>query len=92
MGWGRTLLLGDIGTQMNLDDLQREISVLHDRLQDNRGADPSEDLAIQQLTDENHKLKLCIGTLSRLLVAKNVLTREELGSISDFIDDAAAGS
>ncbi len=86
MGWGRTLLLGDWGTQMNLDDLEREVSSLHAYFQNNQQSAASQAQAMQQLSDENHKLKLCIGALTRVLLAKNIVTHEELGSVGDMID------
>lgn len=89
MGWGRTLLLGDIGTQMNLNDLEREVTSLHDYLQQSRTSTASQTQAIRHLVDENHKLKLCFGLLSRLLLAKNIVTREELAGAADLVDQAA---
>ena len=32
MGWGRTLLLGDIGTQLNVDEVERDLQEVKDFL------------------------------------------------------------
>lgn len=88
MGWGRTMLLGDVGTQMNVDDLEQDVRSLHDYLNQNRQYELSQADTIAQLTRDNHKLKLCVGTLVRILVAKNIATQEDLGAAADIIDNA----
>ena len=34
MGWGRTLLLGDIGNRLDIEDCERSISALRDTFTD----------------------------------------------------------
>lgn len=89
MGWGRTLLLGDVGTQMNVVDLENQINALHNYLNKNREFEASQVDTINRLVADNHKLKLCIGTLARVLLARNLITADELGNVADMIDDAA---
>jgi hypothetical protein len=86
MGWGRTLLLGDIGTQLNVNDVESDVEQVkqHLEMQDDKNA--SQDQAVAQLQQDNHELKMFVATLLRLLVSKNVLTNEELNRFVDLLD------
>jgi DNA-binding GntR family transcriptional regulator len=86
MGWGRTLLLGDIGTQLNVNDVEADVEQVkqHLEMQDDKNA--SQDEAVARLQQENHELKMYIATLLRLPVSKNVLTKEELNKFVDLLD------
>lgn len=86
MGWGRTLLLGNIGAQLNIDDVQADVKEVrrHLSMQDRR--DRSQDQAIDSLEQENRDLKIYLATLLKLLVSKNVLTSDELTRFVDLLD------
>jgi hypothetical protein len=86
MGWGRTLLLGNIGAQLNIDDVEADVDQVKQHLEMQRDADASQDEAIAQLQQDNHELKIYMATLLRLLVSKNVLTNEELNKFVDLLD------
>ncbi len=86
MGWGRTLLLGDIGAQLNIDDVEADVSRVKDHLEAQDSKDASQDDAISRLQQENHELKIYVATLLRLLVNKNVLTTDELTKFVDLLD------
>jgi hypothetical protein len=86
MGWGRTLLLGDIGAQLNIDDVEAEVEQVRQHLEMQEDKYGSQDQAIVQLQRQNHELKIYIATLVRLLVAKNVVTNQELSKFVNLLD------
>lgn len=86
MGWGRTFLLGDIGNRLDIEDTEKDISQLKQALAGKQNLDAAQDQAIDQLIYENEQLKLYMGSLLRLLVAKNVVSAEELTAFVDLID------
>lgn len=86
MGWGRMLLLGNFGQQMDIQDTQR---ALHDlAIEAERAARVGDQAAhsVGELTRENAELKLYLAAITRLLVAKGVVTPRELADIVDAID------
>ncbi len=91
MGWGRFLLLGDIGQQLDIGDREREMAALRERIRDQRGRDEGQDTMIQVLRAENEELKLYIGALVRLLRSKQVVTDEEVRQIVDEVEQSSTG-
>lgn len=86
MGWGRTLLMGDIGTQLNVDEVEANVNEVKLHLAQQGFADATQDQAIHRLQSENHELKIYIATLVRLLVSKHVLTGDDLTRFVDLLD------
>jgi hypothetical protein len=74
MGWGRMLFLGNIGQQLDLDDVGIEIQRI------------KETFAQVSEVDDNDELRLYVVTLMRLLVQKGVLTTQETASMAAAID------
>ena len=91
MGWGRTLLLGDIGNRLDIEDTEREIAKLSRDIFKSSLRDMSQDQKIDALLKENAELKLYLAALIRLLTVKGTLSREELKTMVDAVD-AADGS
>ena len=87
MGWGRTLLLGDIGNRLDIADTERDVASLKQELGRKRQLDQSQDQALRALQQENEQLQLYLASLLRLLVGKNVVTQEELASFVHLIDE-----
>jgi len=90
MGWGRTLLLGDVGNQMDIQDVEEGVAKLRFELNTRRrvqqDVDRDQDERMAELVSENAELKLYLATLARLLIAKQVVTREEFSRFVDIID------
>lgn len=86
MGWGRTLLLGDIGNRLDIEDTERDISILMDQLNGSFEKNMSQDRKIAELISENAQLKLYLAALIRLLKSNKVITEAELVSMIDSID------
>ena len=87
MGWGRTLLLGDVGNRLDIADTERDIATLKHELSRKQQLDQSQDQALRALQQENQELQLYLASLLRLLVSKDVVTQEELASFVDLIDE-----
>jgi len=79
MGWGRMMLLGNFGQQMDIEDLRKGFEQ-----QDAR--DRTQEQNIETLLQENSQLKLAVTALSRLLVSKGVLTPAEVQEIGRAIE------
>lgn len=84
MGWGRYLLLGDLGQQLDLADQRDEIENLRDELRRSRARSPGNDMG--QLQAENDELRLYLAAIVRLLTSKGIVSREELQRVVDVID------
>lgn len=86
MGWGRTLLLGDIGNRLDIADTERDIEHLKQELAGAFRKDMSQDEVIRRLIAENAQLKLYFVSLIRLLTKKGSITREELEAVVAAVD------
>lgn len=78
MGWGRMLLLGNVGQQLDIGDLSNQIAGMESAVVSNESVDREQGEQIERLERENRELKLYLATLLRLLVAKGVLKPEEV--------------
>jgi hypothetical protein len=93
MGWGRMLLLGNVGQQMDLDDVQadlmnlrRELNGLHGWGTANAEVDRKQNDRIRELQKSNDELRMCVATLARLLVTKGVVSRDEMQTLVSAIE------
>lgn len=86
MGWGRFLLLGNIGQQMDLSDHKERINGLKKQLATGRKARAEVAEQIVDLQAENDELRLYLASVVRLLVSKGVVTQEELRDLVAAID------
>ncbi|HLP25239.1 MAG TPA: hypothetical protein VK477_06155 [Acidobacteriota bacterium] len=86
MGWGRMFLLGNVGQQMDIHDTQHALREL--ALEAERAARASDRAShsVNALARENAELKLYLAAITRLLLAKGVITSQELSDIVDAID------
>jgi ferritin len=82
------LLLGNLGQQLDINDTQAALDSLSAQLQAAQRADRSVAQQLDELARENGELKLYVAALLRLLVAKQVVSRDELAGIVDAIDRA----
>ncbi len=86
MGWGRYLLMGDLGQQLDLSDQRAEIDRLRSEIRRNRPAAPDASGQIRELEAENEELRLYLAAIVRILVSKRVVTADELKQVVDAID------
>lgn len=78
MGWGRMMLLGNVGQQLDIGDLGNAVEQMRGDMAQKGQVDREQGFDIEQLKRENHDLKLYLATLIRLLVSKGVLKQEEV--------------
>jgi hypothetical protein len=78
MGWGRMMLLGNVGQQLDIGDLENVVEQMRGDIAQKGQVDREQGFDIEQLKRENHDLKLYLATLIRLLVSKGVLKQEEV--------------
>lgn len=93
MGWGRLLLLGNVGQQLDLSDQKAEIDELRRELAYNRHTSVADavDLGpvereIRALQHENDELRLYLTAVVRLLVSKGALSQDELIAMVNAVD------
>ena len=86
MGWGRTLLLGDIGNRLDIEDTERDIGHLKREIRGAFHKDMSQDKKIDALISENAELKLYLACVIRLLVTKGVISPVELKAVVEKVD------
>src|SRR5215203_3394238 len=78
MGWGRFLLLGDVGQQLDLRDQQADMQRLRASVSGQQHRDARQDEQIRQLQEENVELKLTLHRLAHLLVSRGVLSTDDV--------------
>ena len=86
MGWGRMMLLGNVGQQLDIDDLGKAVEDMRTAYAQTRNLDQEQEKSIEDLRSENHELKLYLATLLRLLVAKGVIRQEEVDATVQAIE------
>ena len=93
MGWGRMLLLGNLGQQLDIDEQRRQIHDLKKKIRsESNRASQSVELRLDILERNCDEIKLYMATLVRYLVAKGPVNASEFESLVDEIDaeDGAA--
>lgn len=86
MGWGRMLLLGDLGQQLDIRDTQETLDRIKRHLQETSRFDQDVARNLADLARENAELKLYLAAIVRLLVAKGTVTPAELAAVVEAID------
>ena len=80
MGWGRMMLLGNVGQQLDIGDLENAVNEMRGEVAQKDQVDREQGEEIERLKSENHELKLYLATLIRLLVSKGVLKQDEVAA------------
>jgi hypothetical protein len=78
MGWMRTLFMGDIGQNLEIEELQQRLDQMRD---EKTPAARTQEKQIEALQEETHQLRVRLAVLIKLLVAKNLLTAQEIASM-----------
>jgi hypothetical protein len=86
MGWGRMLLLGNIGQQLDIQDTERALAQMAHQLRETGQFDREVARRLDHLAAENAEMKLYLAAIVRLLASKNVVSSAELREIVDAID------
>lgn len=86
MGWGRTLLLGDIGNRLDIEDTENDIASLKQKMAGAFHKDMTQDKKIDVLIAENAELKLYLASVVRLLMTKGTISPDELRAVVEAVD------
>lgn len=86
MGWGRMMLLGNVGQQLDIQDVERAVGQLQAALRETDQLDRKQERSIDDLRKENHELKLYLATLVKLLVAKGVIRQDEVDAAVQAVE------
>src|SRR5262245_43670905 len=86
MGWLRMFAMGNVGQQLDISDQQKALGQLRDQLRAQAGQVKQVDEQLVELWSENLDLKLYVAAIFRLLVAKKLVTPEELRALVDAVD------
>jgi hypothetical protein len=86
------LLLGDLGQQLDLQDMSRAVDEMRYTIRSGHGYDRRQDEQIAALQRENDELKLYVGGLVQLLKQKNVLTQQELSHLVNAVESGERGT
>jgi hypothetical protein len=89
MDWIRVLFQGDVGQNLQIADLRERLDQLWDA---KSPAAWSQKQQIEGLKEETLDLKLRLVVLIKLLVAKNVLTAQEIASMLASLEPKASKS
>jgi hypothetical protein len=81
MGWGRWLLLGDLGQQLDLADHEADIERLRQELRSKQADSASVEERLDKLQRENDELKLYLAAVLRLLISKNIATPDDIKTV-----------
>ena len=90
MGWGRMLLLGDFGQQMDVNDLTDAVETLRAKADAGDRQDVSQDAKIAALQTENEELQLYVAALVQVLKTKGLLSEQEVTSLVDSVESATS--
>jgi len=93
MGWGRMLLLGNLGQQLDIEDQRRELQELRTRIRsESRGSTQDLELRLDTLERQSDEMKLYLAALVRYLAGKGQINLDDFGRLVDEIDaeDGAA--
>ena len=83
MGWGRMMLLGNWGQQMDIEDQPKELQDLRREISRQRGPSNSD---LESLERENSELRLYLAAIIRYLIAKGTVNLDEFRVLVDEID------
>ena len=88
MGWGRYLLLGDFGQQMDLSDQRNELQRVRSSVEGQQYRDRQQDEQIRQLQQENVELKLTLNRRAHLLVSRGVISADDVTKLAGELEQA----
>jgi len=87
MGWGRMLLLGNLGQQLDIEDQRREIQQLRSRVRsESRQSTQDIEVRLDILERQSDEMKLYLAALVRYLAAKGQIDLKEFAKLVDEVD------
>jgi hypothetical protein len=92
MGWGRMFLLGNIGQQLDIEDVKDYLNKAITEINKTQELDLEQGAEIERLKKENQELKLYTLGLVRLLSSKGIISDSELSGMVAAIDNRNSGN
>ena len=92
MGWGRMFLLGNIGQQLDIEDVKDYLNKAITEINKTQELDLEQGAEIERLKKENQELKLYTLGLVRLLSSKGIISESELSGMVAAIDNRNSGN
>jgi len=92
MRWAQLLLLGNVGQQIDIEDVENDVERLRARIADQQSTNRNQDDAMVTLRREITDLQLVVGELTRLLVAGGVVPAEAVERLVRGVDRTSATS
>jgi hypothetical protein len=89
MGWGKMLLFGNVGQQMDIEEIREYLSTAIDEINKGDKTDDDQNREIAKLKRRNQELQLYVLSLGRLLAQKGILTEPELSAMVAAIEQAS---
>jgi len=87
MGWGRMLLLGNLGQQLDIEDQRRELQQLRSRVRsESRQSSQDIELRLDILERQSDEMKLYLAALVRYLAGKGQIDLNEFAKLVDEVD------
>ena len=87
MGWGRMLLLGNLGQQLDIEDQRRKIQNLRSKVRsESRAAAGDIELRLDILERQSDEMKLYLAALVRYLAANSKIDLSEFAKLVDEVD------
>jgi len=87
MGWGRMLLLGNLGQQLDIEDQRQEIQALRRRVRAESGAAARDiEVRLDILERQSDEMKLYLAAIVRYLASKGQIDLHEFAKLVDEID------
>jgi hypothetical protein len=80
------LLLGNLGQQLDIGDIQEEIARLRAEVESRGTADPGE--RMRALEDQVAELRLYVSVLLRIVTSKGLVTQDQLRRLAEALDSA----
>ena len=88
MGWGRMLLLGNVGQQLDIHEVGRELERIRAKMRADGRFDHEVSDYLGKLSGENAELRLYLASLIQLLITKNVVSTTDLKAVVDQLDSS----
>ena len=87
MGWGRMLLLGNLGQQLDIEDQRRELQQLRSRVRsESRQSSQDIEVRLDILERQSDEMKLYMAALVRYLAAQEQIDLNEFARLVDEVD------
>ena len=89
MGWGRYLLLGNFGQQLDLEDHEATLRRLRQSIISSHMAERDQAALMDSVRQENLELRVCLTALIQLLIKKGAITPDEMSELAATVERSA---